>query len=158
MNAPAVELKPLSRRIALPATYLSVASFVSTTYFTLIPVGHTPDDLLQPEYWMHWARKLRPNSFIRVRAEDGSFDGELLVIQASDNWAKCLWFVLNQRAEEARVDADYSPKRSHYKIESNASGWRLIEKATGKVLKSDMPFKSDAEKALDLHLEAIASK
>ncbi len=158
MNAPVPEMKPLTRRLALPATYLSVASYVSTEYFTLIPVGHTPDDLLQPEYWMHWARKLRPNSFIKVRAEDGSFDGELLVIQASDTWAKCLWFTFNSRSEDVRVDADFSPKRSHYKIESNASGWRLIEKATGKVLKSDMPLKSDAEKALDLHLEAIASK
>jgi len=123
----------------------------------MIPVGHAPDDLLQPEYWMHWARKLRPNSFVRVRAEDGSFDGELLVIQASDTWAKCVWFVFNQRAEAERAEVDQSPKRDGYKIEPNARGWRLIEKASGKVIAKDLPQKSDAEKRLDLYLEEMSN-
>jgi len=153
---PATEIKaPASRRIALPATYLSLAQYVSQTYFTLIPIGHAPDDLLQPEYWMHWAKRLRPNYFIRVRAEDGSFDGELMVIQASDTWAKCVWFTFNQRTGDERAEADYSPQRENYKIEPNARGWRLIEKATGKVIAKDLPGKADAEKALDSYLAEI---
>jgi hypothetical protein len=154
MQSPALEIKaPASRRIALPATYLSLAQYVSQTYFTLVPLGHTPEDLLQPEYWMHAARKLRPNYFIRVRAEDGSFDGELLVIQASDTWAKCVWFILNRRDGSERADADYSPKRDNFKIEPNAKGWRVIEKASAKIIAKDLPQKVDAEKALDLYLE-----
>ena len=143
---------PNARRIALPATNLSLAQYVSQTYFTFIPLGHQPDDLLQPEYWVHWARKLRPNYFIRVRAEDGSFDGELLVIQASDTWAKCVWFVFNQRDGEERAEADQSPRRDGYKIEPNARGWRLIEKSSGKIIAKDLPHKADAEKALDSYL------
>ncbi len=154
MNAIAAEFTPpATRKIALPATYLSLAQYVSQTHFTLVPSGHTPDDLLRPEYWMHWAKKLRANYFIRVRAEDGSFDGELLVIQASDTWAKCVWFTFNQRDGAERADADQSPKRDGFKIEANAKGWRLIEKATGKVIAKDLPLKSDAEKHLDLYLE-----
>lgn len=153
---PAVEIKSITpRKIHLPATYLSLAQYVSQTYFTLIPLGHTPEDLLRPEYWMHSAKKLRPNYFVRVRAEDGSFDGELLVIQASDTWAKCVWFILNRRDGDERADADYSPQRDNFKIEPNARGWRLIEKASGKVIAKDLPAKADAEKALDNYLADI---
>jgi hypothetical protein len=148
----AVEIKPITRKINLPATHLSLAQYVSQTYFTFIPMGHRPEDLLQPEYWVHWARRLRPNYFIRVRAEDGSFDGELLVIQASDTWAKCVWFTFNQRDGEERAEADYSPQRDNFKIEANAKGWRLIEKSSAKVIAKDLPLKADAEKALDVYL------
>lgn len=154
MNAPAPEIKQPARKICLPSTALQLAQQLSQEYFAFIPVGHTPDDLLQPEYWMHWGRKLRANFFITVRAEDGSFDGKLLVIQASDTWAKCVWFIFNDRAEEERASVDQSPKRDRFKIESNATGWRILEKASGKVIEKDLPRKSDAEKALDLYLES----
>jgi hypothetical protein len=150
---PAIEIKAPPRKISLPATYLGLAQYVTQTYFTLIPLGHAPDDLLRPEYWMHAAKKLRPNYFIRVRAEDGSFDGELLVIQASDTWAKCVWFILNERGDGERAAADYSPQRENYKLEPNARGWRVIEKASGKVIAKDLPQKADAEKALDVYLQ-----
>lgn len=154
----AVEIKPIaSRKIHLPATYLSLTQYVSQSYFTLIPLGHTAEDLLDPTYWMHWARKLRANYFIRVRAEDGSFDGELLVIQASDTWAKCVWFVFNRRAENEQAAADQTPEREHYKIEASAKGWRVIHKASAKVLARDLPQKVDAEKFLDTYLADIKS-
>lgn len=148
----AVEFRAPTRKAQLPATHLQLAQYVTQTYFTFIPVGHSPEDLLDPNYWMHWAKKLRPNYFIRVRAEDGSFDGELLVIQASDTWAKCVWFVFNERAESEQATADQTPLRDHYKLEANAKGWRVIHKPTGKVLAKDLPQRVDAEKALDLHL------
>lgn len=153
MQSQALEIKPITRKISLPATYLQLSQYVSQNYFTLVPQGHTPEDLLQPEYWMHWAKRLRPNYFIRVRAEDGSFDGELLVIQASDTWAKCVWFIFNQRDGEERAEVDQSPRRSNYKLESNAKGWRVIEKATAKIIAKDLPLKVDAEKALDTYLD-----
>lgn len=146
------EIKAPTRKVALPATALSLSQYVSMTYFAMIPVGHTPEDLLQPEYWMHWAKRLRPNYFVQVRAEDGSFDGQLLVIQASDTWAKCVWFVFNTRVDGERAAVDQSPKRDNFKIEPNARGWRLIEKATGKVIAKELPLKADAEKALDTYL------
>jgi hypothetical protein len=154
----AIEIKaPQNRKIALPATYLQLAQYVSQTYFTLVPIGHDPEDLLQPEYWLHWAKRLRANYFIRVRAEDGSFDGELLVIQASETWAKCVWFTFNQRAGSELASADQSPRRENYKIEPNAKGWRLIEKASGKIIAKDLPLKADAEKALDSYLSDMTN-
>lgn len=150
---PAVEIKPhVTRKINLPATYLGLAQYVTQNYFTLIPIGHAPEDLLEPTYWMHVAKKLRANFFIRVRAEDGSFDGELLVIQASDTWAKCVWFTFNRRDESEQAAADQTPARDHYKIEANAKGWRVIHKATGKVIARDLPQKVDAEKVIDLQI------
>lgn len=143
------------RKIALPATYLKLEESVVRRYHTFVPLGHTPDDLLDPSYWVHWAQKLRANYTIRVRAEDGSFDGELLVLSAGDTWAKCVWFVFNRRDNGELAAVDQTPARAQYKIEPTAKGWRVIEKASGKVLEKDLPNKADAEKAVDLYIESL---
>lgn len=152
MNAPAPVQTAPTRKINLPATYLELFETRCRRYFTFIPLGHSAEDLLQPEYWVHWAKRLRPNFFIDVVAEDGTFDGTLRVLQVSDTWAKCVWFVYNRRDGEARPDVDYSPKRTLFKIESSAKGWRIIEKESGTVIEKDLPHRSDAEAFLDQHL------
>lgn len=145
MQPQTAETPAPARRINLPPTYMALASYVTNSYFTLVPLGHTPDDLLVPSYWMHVARKLKPNYFIRVRAEDGSFDGELLVLQSSDTWAKCVWFVLNHREGAELASTDHTPQRDRFKLEATAKGWRVIEKDSGKTLAKDLPQRSDAE-------------
>ena len=155
MNAPAPVQTAPTRKINLPATYLELFETRCRRYFTFVPLGHTAEDLLQPEYWVHWAKRLRQNFFIDVVAEDGTFDGTLRVLQVNETWAKCVWFTYNRRDGDARVDVDYSPKRDLFKIEANARGWRLIEKASGKVIEKDLPAKSDAEKALDVYLATM---
>jgi len=50
--------------------------------------GHTIEDLMKPGYWAHMAQQMTAYDHIEVRAEDGSWVAELLVVQVDRMWAK----------------------------------------------------------------------
>ena len=50
--------------------------------------GHTIDDILKPGYWAHMAPQMSAYDHIEVRAEDGSWVADLLVVQVDRMWAK----------------------------------------------------------------------
>ena len=55
----------------------------------ITPPDGTPfDALLDPSYWTHVSRKLRPTDRVEVFAEDGSYFAEFYVISAGDQSAK----------------------------------------------------------------------
>lgn len=57
--------------------------------FDVIPEKDTPfDALLTDKYWAHVSAKLKPGDRIEVRAEDGSYYAELLVLDAGRLYAK----------------------------------------------------------------------
>lgn len=138
------------RKIVLNQARLQGKEFVAREYFVLPDAGTRPDDMLNPDYWVHCARKLRNNTLITVRSEDGTFAGILIVLAASDTWARCEWLVL--REFEDPIEADPTPERDLYKIDNVASGWRVIDKATGKALVIGLPQRADAEKFIDEHI------
>lgn len=139
------------RKIFLPASGMDRIEFKSTAYWVTVPEGHTPDDLLNPEYWAHNARRIRGNSLIYVRATDGSFDGILMCVAASDGWAKMQWFLFNSRTEKTPIDP--TPERQMYKIDNHAGNWRVIHRDTAAVLVKDLPRRIDAEKWIDSDIE-----
>ena len=53
-------------------------------------VGTTPDDILDPAYWMHIAPELNAFDTIEVRGEDGAWIAYLRVIYAERNYAKVI--------------------------------------------------------------------
>lgn len=104
-----------------------------------IPTGHTKADLEVPSYWCHRARQFTVNSMIILNAEDRSFWGIGVVTACEDTWAK-VWvtvWVEQEKVEERDLLNDY-------KIDSNANGWRVIEKETGQVLKEGLSSRKDA--------------
>lgn len=50
--------------------------------------GTTIQDVLEPSYWAHVARELKPYDHIEVRLETGDWIAQLLVISQGLNWAK----------------------------------------------------------------------
>ena len=51
-------------------------------------LSHTIEDLSNPAYWAHMAAQLTPYDHIEVRAEDGAWIANLIVIQVDRSWAK----------------------------------------------------------------------
>lgn len=65
----------------MPATALtrgSQADMAYTSYFEVLPGGIRFEDIFYPQFWRHHKR-IRPMSIIRLRAEDGSFDVDVVV-------------------------------------------------------------------------------
>lgn len=65
-----------------------LAQYDRNEYVLNVPQGVEIEDCTQPEFWAHIANKLRPYDHIEVRAEDGSWVAELLVLGCDRNWAK----------------------------------------------------------------------
>lgn len=57
--------------------------------FAIVPPHGTPlEALLEPSFWANVARFLQPWDHIEVRAEDGTYWCELLVMDSGNGWAK----------------------------------------------------------------------
>lgn len=50
--------------------------------------GEFPKDFLQPEFYAHVAKDMRPMDHVEIRTDDGTYWAELLVTEAASNWAK----------------------------------------------------------------------
>lgn len=55
-----------------------------------VPKGVEPADVLDPAYWAHHGGKLSPYDKIEVRAEDGTWYQELIVMDSSRAWARVM--------------------------------------------------------------------
>ena len=52
------------------------------------PEGSTVEHIKQPEFWAYMAHLLHPFDQIEVRADDGSWMAELVVVNCDRTWAK----------------------------------------------------------------------
>jgi hypothetical protein len=71
--------------------------------------GDYPEDFLKPEYWSLVATKFQPYDHIEVRADDGTYWAEFLVVSCDRTWARVhkLRDARLQVANEQPVDPDY---------------------------------------------------
>lgn len=72
----------------LAPSALQLFEQVSSRYDAAVPQGIAPEALLDPAFWAHDAKKLRPFDEIRIRAEDGTWIADLEVLDCSRTWAK----------------------------------------------------------------------
>ena len=57
--------------------------------FDVVPEHGTPfEEILKDGYWAHVSAKMKPGDHIEVRAEDGSYYAELMVLDAGRLYAK----------------------------------------------------------------------
>lgn len=76
MSAP-VKLVP--RKPALPEARMLGADFARQAWSVDLPEGITLEQAMDPTYWAHVARKLRPGARLEVLSEDGKVDADLRV-------------------------------------------------------------------------------
>lgn len=120
----------------------------------IIPMGHTHSQVLNdPTYFSHSMKRIRPNTIIRYIAEDYSFGGELLIPRVVDGMAKGISLHRWDREDSE----DLTEVSDLYRIKASATGFRVVLKATNKVIKDNLPTKREAYDAM-MELEAKAQK
>lgn len=82
---PKIANLPLVRKCAEADFYLTEE--IQSMYTIHPPVGTQPEDVMQPIFWAHVAKRLRPMAEIRVMPKDGTWYGVFLVIYADDHSA-----------------------------------------------------------------------
>jgi len=84
-KTPTIGDLPAVRKVAEADFFLTEE--IQSMYTIHPPVGTQPEDVMQPIFWAHVARKLRPMAEIRVMPKDGTWYGIYLVLYADDNSA-----------------------------------------------------------------------
>jgi hypothetical protein len=138
----------------LPPTALHSAEYARIVYVAYASLGTNFEDLSNPAYWAHHAAKLKPWDRIEVRAEDGTWFGEVLVLDASTTWAKV--FPLhyhsltrgNRTARQEKSDAIGSIMDDYEIKFRGPRRWSIIHKATKELAQEDIATREDAEKWL----------
>lgn len=113
------------------------------------------EDLLEPEFWKHVSKSLRPYSRIEVVTDDGRFFAELLVLNAGDNWAS----VQELRYIELGLTDAIKQASAMDKFEVNWKGphrkFAVSRKSDNEVIKDRMETKEEAFRFLSEHVKVI---
>ena len=64
------------------------AEFARNVHVAVAHESNVPDDLSAPHYWAHVSTQLRPWELIEVRADNGLWWAEVLVLEAGRNYAR----------------------------------------------------------------------
>lgn len=123
--------------------FLKVREFAAKDFNFTVPSGTGPEELLNPARWAHMAGRFRTGTYLHIDTEDGTWAAVFRVYVAGDSWAKVHLCWLSEIL--AQGDSDPTPPEFRYKIDHIGSGWRIIHKETGKVVKGGMQTRTEAE-------------
>lgn len=106
-----------------------LAEYERQDWILNVPHGTEIEDVVAPEYWAHIAQKMRPYDHVEVRAEDGSWVAQMLVLGCDRNWAKVQ--VLNKFdltnvklafSNEAKVVPEWSGPQTKWRAKRVSDG------------------------------------
>lgn len=117
--------------------------------------GTRLEELFSPGYWSSVAIKFTPWDRIEVRAEDGEFYAELLVLSCERNWAK-VKLLLEVKLNAADIRPDQGAGVITHRIEWKGPHhkWCVIRNGDNEMLKSQMD-KTEANAWLTGHLKSV---
>lgn len=117
-----------------------------------VPMGHTIEDCLDPQYWAHVAETLNPGDHIELRAADLSWVATLIVRMCERNYARV---VLDRKL---MLDGDSAPPPESIKFEIKFMGpqnrWSVIRKSDQKSVQQGFRQKDEAHAWLIEHEKA----
>jgi len=131
------------------------AEFARQSFRVTPPSGTKIEDMLEPEYWAHVARKITPYDIIEVVPEDGSFYARLFVTNTGKLWAKM------HKLEYVELSAK-RPSVMLDKYEAKYSGpsvkWRIVNKSDGALVVEDsFQSRDDAEAHIEKLVKQMAA-
>jgi len=105
--------------------------------------GVVIDDLSNPAYWAHVAAQFRPYARIEVRADDGTWIAEFIVLAADRTWAK-VQMLRSYKLTSAEEVYDLVDQ-FEVKFRGPAHKWSVIRRDDGAVLKSEAQTRDEAQ-------------
>lgn len=120
--------------------------------------GTTFQQMLDPNYWAHEARKLQPYDHIECRCDDGTFWGLLLVLEVGRSWAK-----VHPLQHEPLTTADVAQTQAvlasdEYRVEWKGpiKKYAVIRNQDNEIIHDGEQRKEGAQEWLQEHLKAYA--
>lgn len=128
----------------LPPQCIREVEYVRTLWCVNVPAGHAPEDILAPGYWAHAATSMKGFDKLEVRAEDGSWYAEYLVLDCARTWAKIVPIVGPIRLDGGRLhkppatSAEITAAMNDYEVKFRGPRlWSVVRISDGAVLKEN---------------------
>ena len=139
------------------------AEIARNFWVATVEQGVTREDLKRPEFWALVGKNFKPYDRLEVRADDGTFFAEYVVLSADRAWAKVqeLSFHMLGTQDVSLTEAQAKEHRARFSVE-----WRgphlkhCVERKDGsKVerLKEGISDKAEASQWLESHLKTVGS-
>lgn len=87
-SPPEEEVAKLTSAQKITEDRVQLAGEVFNTWSVKPKHGTTIEQMLDPAYWAHTSRRLRPLDRLEAVSEDGSWYAEFIVLSQGDNWAR----------------------------------------------------------------------
>lgn len=137
--------EPKKESAPLMASSLQEGEYQRTVYVARIPRGVRLEDVLVPSFWAHTAPKLKPYDKIELRAEDGTWYGEVIVMDSSRTWARVKPLVGPVFFTTADVSESQAAETNFEVLHRGPKKWSVIDKKNRKVYFEGGALREDAE-------------
>ena len=87
----------------LSAGKLDLLETANTIYHASIPIGVTPDDVINPRFFAIYSKQFNTFDEIRAIAEDGSWRATYIVLEADTTWVQVKQLTLDKLYYDAPV-------------------------------------------------------
>lgn len=147
---PKKKVEPIS------AGRIKSGEFIRTLYVGTAFPNTVPLDLLEPEYWAHFAATLRPRDRLEMWADDGSWLAEYVVLGATKN-AATIRMINAVELDPIMYGRDDTGPLAAYEVRHRGlvAQWSVIRKTDGAVIHEGEATESGARLYLTQHLHAF---
>lgn len=151
-------LKAVPERKVQPIEEARIKSgdFVRSFYMATAFENTEPTDLLKPEYWAHFAQKLRLRDRIEVWANDGSWVADVVVLGATKNAADVRLLRVDY-IDNVQPSGEAPSELKSYDVRYRGihSQWSVIRVADNAVVHEGEGSRTAADTWLTNHLKAF---
>jgi hypothetical protein len=141
--------------VAIISKHLKLAEHVRQTWHVTPRTGDGPKDLLDPKYWVHVARNLKPGDKIEVLSEAREWYAEAVVLSAGQFGAKVAFTLDPIRLENSAETEE--PEGYEVKWAGPSVKWRVIRKSDGQIVREDLQSREEAATWIKSHAKAMAA-
>ena len=130
--------------------------FVRAFYVATAFENTQPEDLLQPEYWAHFAQKLKLRDRIEVWADDASWMADVVVLGATKNAADVRLLRVDY-IDAYQPEGATSDHMKSYDVRYRGihSQWSVVRLADNAIVHEGEGSRASADRWLSEHLKAM---
>lgn len=137
-------------------TQLHLSTYYSTEYRIHVHPADTPEDVLDPKWYAHVARRLRPGDTIVFVAEDMSWVMRALVRHVGAHEV-FLGVIEHKNFDAAPADDMTAPEGFEVKWRGPARKYSVVRLSDGAILKDEFPSKEQAIAYMKNKQKALAA-
>jgi hypothetical protein len=141
------------RAMSIGPGRMKAAEYERRDWVVNAPQGTIPEDIQDPAFWALHAAKLSPYDHVEVRADDGTWIAQCIVLGCERTWARVHTLAVHRltSADVAMTQAAREAARFELKFRGPADKWCVIRRKDGAIVKDGCHTKDQAHAWMKEH-------